>query len=239
MKVNEIIRARRKELGLTLKQVADKLGVSESLISRYESNDVKNMGIDKLIPLAKILKTTPAYLMGWEDEKNHSEKTPYNEVSVVEPQEQYNISNKKITYEKLIPIEIVEIPMYGKASAGNGYINLEQEIGSYTIPKHIYKKGIFAIRVSGDSMTGIDKSIPDGSTAVVDPELCTDPINLNNKVCVFEYNDETYIKQLIIDKQGIIRLRSFNLDYDDIIVLNEKLLLCKGRVIRTFVENQW
>ena len=239
MKVNEIIRARRKELGLTLKQVADKLGVSESLISRYESNDVKNMGIDKLIPLAKILKTTPAYLMGWEDEKNHSEKTSYNEVSVVEPQEKYNISNKNITYEKLIPVEIVEIPMYGKASAGNGYINLEQEIGSYTIPKHIYKKGIFAIRVSGDSMTGIDKSIPDGSTAVVDPELCTDPINLNNKVCVFEYNDETYIKQLIIDKQGIIRLRSFNSDYDDIIVLNEKLLLCKGRVIRTFVENQW
>ncbi len=239
MKVNEIIRARRKELGLTLKQVADKLGVSESLISRYESNDVKNMGIDKLIPLAKILKTTPAYLMGWEDEKNHSEKTPYNEVSVAEPQEQYNISNKKITYEKLIPIEIVEIPMYGKASAGNGYINLEQEIGSYTIPKHIYKKGIFAIRVSGDSMTGIDKSIPDGSTAIVDPELCSDPINLNNKVCVFEYDDETYIKQLIIDKQGIIRLRSFNSEYDDIIVLNEKLLLCKGRVIRTFVENQW
>ena len=239
MKVNEIIRARRKELGLTLKQVADKLGVSESLISRYESNDVKNMGIDKLIPLAKILKTTPAYLMGWEDEKNHSEKTPYNEVSVAEPQVQYNISNKKITYEKLIPIEIVEIPMYGKASAGNGYINLEQEIGSYTIPKHIYKKGIFAIRVSGDSMTGIDKSIPDGSTAIVDPELCSDPINLNNKVCVFEYDDETYIKQLIIDKQGIIRLRSFNSEYDDIIVLNEKLLLCKGRVIRTFVENQW
>ena len=94
MKVNEIIRARRKELGLTLKQVADKLGVSESLISRYESNDVKNMGIDKLIPLAKILKTTPAYLMGWEDEKNHSEKTSYNEVSVVEPQEQYNISRE-------------------------------------------------------------------------------------------------------------------------------------------------
>lgn len=70
MKVNEIIRARRKELGLTLKQVADKLGVSESLISRYESNDVKNMGIDKLIPLAKVLKTTPTYLMGRENNKN-------------------------------------------------------------------------------------------------------------------------------------------------------------------------
>jgi DNA-binding helix-turn-helix protein len=75
MKVNEIIRARRKELGLTLKQVADKLGVSESLISRYESNDVKNMGIDKLIPLAKVLKTTPAYLMGWEKHDTETKKT--------------------------------------------------------------------------------------------------------------------------------------------------------------------
>ena len=69
MEVNEIIKKRRKELGLTLKQVAEQLGVSESLISRYESKDVKNMGIDKLVPLAKILKCTPAYLMGWENEE--------------------------------------------------------------------------------------------------------------------------------------------------------------------------
>ena len=67
MKINEIIKKRRKDLGLTLKQVADQLGVSESLISRYESNDVKNMKVDKIAPLAKILKTTPAYLMGWDD----------------------------------------------------------------------------------------------------------------------------------------------------------------------------
>lgn len=67
MKVNEIIKKRRKELGLTLKDVANELNVSESLISRYESNDVKNMGIDKLIPLAKVLNTTPAYLMGWQE----------------------------------------------------------------------------------------------------------------------------------------------------------------------------
>lgn len=46
MQINEIIKKRRKELGLTLKQVAEQLGVSESLISRYESKDVKNMGKD-------------------------------------------------------------------------------------------------------------------------------------------------------------------------------------------------
>lgn len=228
-RAKELKRLRLKH-GLSLEYVAQKLDISKVTLSRYENTDITNIPMGNIEILAKIYKTTPAYLMGWEEDKTSSNELSYD--MIAEPSAQYS-------YEKLIPVEIVEIPMFGKASAGNGYINLEQEIGSYTIPKHIYKKGIFAIRVSGDSMTGIDKSIPDGSTAVVDPELCTDPINLNNKVCVFEYDDETYIKQLIIDKQGIIRLRSFNPEYDDIIVLNEKLLSCKGRVIRTFVENQW
>lgn len=232
-RAEELKRLRLKH-GLSLEYVAQKLDISKVTLSRYENTDITNIPMGNIEILAKIYKTTPGHIMGWEDDSTY-----FNELShdmIAEPTASYY---GKTAYEKLIPIEIVEIPMYGKASAGNGYINLEQEIGSYTIPKHIFKKGIFAIRVSGDSMTGIDKSIPDESTAIVDPELCSDPINLNNKVCVFEYDDETYIKQLIIDKQGIIRLRSFNPEYDDIIVLNEKLLLCKGRVIRTFVENQW
>ena len=52
-------------------------------------------------------------------------------------------------------------------------------------------------------------------------------------------NDETFIKQLVIDKQGIIRLKSFNPTYDDIIVLNPALLKCEGRVIVTFTETNW
>lgn len=90
MKINERIKARRKELGLTLKQVAEKLNVSESLISRYESNDVKNMGIDKIAPLAKILKTTPSYLMGWtenEMQKEQEPEIPKVDTSVLTPEE--------------------------------------------------------------------------------------------------------------------------------------------------------
>lgn len=90
MKINERIKARRKELGLTLKQVAEKLNVSESLISRYESNDVKNMGIDKIAPLAKILKTTPSYLMGWtekEIQKEQEPEIPEVDTSVLTPEE--------------------------------------------------------------------------------------------------------------------------------------------------------
>lgn len=86
MKINERIKARRKELGLTLKQVAEKLNVSESLISRYESNDVKNMGIDKITPLAKVLKTTPSYLMGWSENEEEPD-IPVVDTSVLTPEE--------------------------------------------------------------------------------------------------------------------------------------------------------
>lgn len=96
MEINEIIKQRRKELGLTLKQVAEKLGVSESLISRYESKDVKNMGIDKIAPLAKILKCSPAYLMGWEEEPTK----PIDPII-----EEYKLSPEEIVeFEKVISI---------------------------------------------------------------------------------------------------------------------------------------
>lgn len=138
MKVNEIIKKRRKELGLTLREVAEKLGVSESLISRYESNDVKNMGIDKLIPLAKVLNTTPAFLMGWEDKKE---------------KENINIDTVNTDY--------IMIPLYESISAGYGASNSEF---IEMIPVFGLKKNgttYFAVKVEGDSM---EPKIPNGST---------------------------------------------------------------------------
>lgn len=66
MEINKIIKARRQELGLTLKDVAKALGIAESTVSRYESSDIQNMGIDKIEALAKVLQCSPAYLMGWD-----------------------------------------------------------------------------------------------------------------------------------------------------------------------------
>ena len=67
MEIGERIKLRRKELGISAEQVAEMLGVSPATIYRYESSDIANMRIDKLEPIAKVLHTTPAYLMGWED----------------------------------------------------------------------------------------------------------------------------------------------------------------------------
>lgn len=70
MKVQDIIKARRLELGLTMKEVARALNVSEGTISRYESGEIQNMGIDKIESLSHVLCCSPGYLMGWEDSPN-------------------------------------------------------------------------------------------------------------------------------------------------------------------------
>lgn len=62
----------RKELGLTLKEVAEQVGVNEATILRYESGEIKNIRRDKIAALAAALNTTPAYLMGWDEAKTLS-----------------------------------------------------------------------------------------------------------------------------------------------------------------------
>lgn len=66
--VKEIIKERRLQLGLTMKDVADSVGVSEATVSRWESGDIENMRRDKISKLAEALKISPAVLMGWEEE---------------------------------------------------------------------------------------------------------------------------------------------------------------------------
>lgn len=75
MDIGDRIKKRRKELDLSAEQVAEKLGVSPATIYRYESNDIMNMRIDKLEPIAKVLRTTPAYLMGWDETEEKKTNT--------------------------------------------------------------------------------------------------------------------------------------------------------------------
>lgn len=73
MTTGERMKSRRKELGLSAEFVAEKLGVSPSTIYRYENGDIEKQPGDILEPLARILNTTPAFLMGWEESKRQSE----------------------------------------------------------------------------------------------------------------------------------------------------------------------
>lgn len=97
MNINKIIKNRRTELGLTLKDVANALGIAESTVSRYESSDIQNMGIDKIESLAKILKCSPAYLMGWSDSINgNGEHDVYMNIQASSKNEAIHIAVKNM-----------------------------------------------------------------------------------------------------------------------------------------------
>ncbi len=76
MNTGDRIKQRRIELGLTADALAEKIGKSRATIYRYENGDIENMPTPILEPLAKALNTTPADLMGWDDQEQELPSTP-------------------------------------------------------------------------------------------------------------------------------------------------------------------
>lgn len=68
MTIGYRIRNLRETLGLSQIDVANAIGVSKQTLYKYEHDIVSNIPSDKIEALAHKLNTTPAYLMGWEDE---------------------------------------------------------------------------------------------------------------------------------------------------------------------------
>lgn len=83
------LRKRRKELHLTLKNVADYVGVSESTVSRWETGNISSMRQHHIILLAEILKTSKLWILG--DDLSNS----LHEVLDL-------IGEKAIEYDKLV-----------------------------------------------------------------------------------------------------------------------------------------
>lgn len=126
MKTGDRIRQRRKELGLTAEQVAEKLGKNRATIYRYESNEIENLPSAVLEPLAEVLSTTPANLMGW-DVEEHS-----------------NNSKRSIG---------IKIPVLGKISAGLPLYATEDIIDYEEISEEQNRTGeFFCLQINGSSM---------------------------------------------------------------------------------------
>lgn len=95
MNIGKIIKKRRKELNLSLKDIAKKLNVSESSISRYENEEIKSMRIGKLIPLSEILQVDIRELLLENYDKN------YFHLSEEEKELILNLRKEKENNEKL------------------------------------------------------------------------------------------------------------------------------------------
>ncbi len=126
----EKIRAVRERKGFTLKVVAQKAGVSESLVSQIERNRV-SPAIDTLLTLADVLDINLEFLF----EEYHRERP----VTVIRSGERRTIAEDDITYAEIAkPVEsdgersmesfMVEIPV-GSHTHHGSYGHLGREIG--------------------------------------------------------------------------------------------------------------
>lgn len=71
MTIGERIKKRRTELDLSQEEVANELGYkSRTSVFKVEQG-ITDLPLSKVKEFAKVLKTTPSYLMGWEDDEGN------------------------------------------------------------------------------------------------------------------------------------------------------------------------
>lgn len=108
METNELIRFRRIELGMTMKDLAKRVGVSEATISRWESGDIANMKRDKIAALARALDVSPAVLMNWEEFDTERMKKNKHAKRLYDLALNSDIKNVDMVYDILKRLEGIE-----------------------------------------------------------------------------------------------------------------------------------
>lgn len=136
MEVKDIIRTYREKLNLTMKQLANRVGVSEGTISRWESGKIENMRRDKIEKLANALHVSPGYLMGWDS----------------------NVESKQIDRKT------VKVPVLGRVAAGVPIDAIEEIVDWEEIPESMARGGsYYGLQIKGHSM---EPTIKDGDTVI-------------------------------------------------------------------------
>lgn len=194
--ISDRIRARREELGLSVAELAKRLGKNRATVYRYESNYIEDMPSSVLEPLAKALQTSPAYLMGWDDAKTK----PYE-------------------YGNVYPIEpYTKLPVLGIIRAGQPVCCNQNNYGEWEFADAKYGDGQhFMLRVQGDSMS---PTIPNGSIAIIRIQDTAE----KGQIVAFAMDGEyATLKRYYPQPDGSILLRADNPDADSYIVTQEQL----------------
>ena len=95
MEIKDILKNRRLELNLTLKDISERVGVTIPTISRWESGDIANMRRDKIVSYAKALNISPAVIMGWESQTS-CEHLPTPALSLTQQEETHIIKYRQL-----------------------------------------------------------------------------------------------------------------------------------------------
>jgi repressor LexA len=185
----------RTEKGMTLEELGNKIGVGKSTVRKWENGIIANMKRDKIAKVAEALETTPAYLMGWQEEDKASDIL--------------SISN-------VFPIELKKYPLLGEIACGEPiFCNEERE--SYILSG----TGIdadFCLRAHGDSM--INARILDGDIVFIKRQEEVE----NGEIAAVIIDNEATLKRInYYPEQNMIILKPENSQYSDLILQNESL----------------
>ena len=124
--MDSIIKTRRKELGITLEDIGNYVGVSKATVQRWETGSISNMRRDRIKKLSEILQIAPEILLEAEN------KVP-------------ELSQPRTALAK--------IPVLGTVAAGVPITAQEDIIGWEEVPAQWVKNDtVFALKLKGDSM---------------------------------------------------------------------------------------
>lgn len=149
MSIAQKIKLLRERKGLTQEELARMIHTTKQSIYKYENGIVTNIPLEKIEQIAKVLGTTPAWLMGWADQSTQGGQIPG--AAAYQPN--------------------VRIPALGRISAGLP-LYAEQNIEGYMSIELPDDGEYFALIARGDSMDAL--GIKDGYTLIVRRQTAVD-----------------------------------------------------------------
>jgi len=82
--MRERLKQRRVDMGLTLQEVADTIGVEKPTVQRYESGKISRIDTLTVEKLATAVRCSPSFLMGWSE--GARDKPVSESVSMTKPE---------------------------------------------------------------------------------------------------------------------------------------------------------
>ena len=203
MTTGERMKQRRKEIGFSAEKVAERLGVSPATIYRYEKGDIEKVPVDSLAELAKILQTTPAYLMGWEEQPEPKKPT-------IPP-----------GFEPMPKMDWV--PLVGRIACGTPITAEENVEQMVCVPSRWHST--FTLTCKGDSM---EPRIHDGDLVAIRSQ----PEVEQGEIAAVRIGDEATLKHVYLH-ENFIELRPENPAFESIILTKEEMntVVIEGKAV--------
>ena len=220
----EKLKARRKELKLTQKEIAEQLRISFQAYSAWERG-VKEPSQEKVTQLENILKVPKGYFTQIEIVRLYHSLSKQGQEKVVLYAR--NLAQEEQTQKvTAMPERLYEYRVYERMSAGIGAsVYDDQNFDTVYFNEELAHD--FASWVSGDSM---EPKYQNGSVALIRET----GFDYDGAVYAVVCNNQTYIKRVYREENGL-RLVSINPQYKDIFISYEEDPRIVGIIVGNFV----